>query len=297
MLIFGCYEIRTECESCGQPVPINGPMRTIACSYCFHRVEITPDRYKSLLADLLEEYDELADGEGRGGQMISDRTYHYGYWRVPPRCRACKKPLELGAVDLGTSGELACPCGQRYASFPAPDWLIAELPTAAQCYCADREPQPVEGADGTLELVEVHEDAPEPVVMACPQCGGALKITVESDRVHECQYCQSNVYIPDPLWRRLHPVKQVHEWWLGFEQAQVGRSLEPEDSWTAGELTAVSDAEETIEDPSAVAPFDVASDDDATIDVVDVGDDRLFMLVAFAIIAGGVGILLAILVL
>jgi hypothetical protein len=48
--------------------------------------------------------------------------------------------------------------------------------------------------------------------MSCPQCAGALQVTAESERTVTCQYCQSAVYLPDPLWQRLHPVR-IAAWW------------------------------------------------------------------------------------
>jgi hypothetical protein len=53
--------------------------------------------------------------------------------------------------------------------------------------------------------------------MTCPQCGAALHLTAESQRTTTCQFCHVDVFLPDELWRCLHPVKVVQPWWVRFE--------------------------------------------------------------------------------
>jgi hypothetical protein len=241
---YGCYELRTECDDCGNPVPINGPLRKIQCSYCMETLELEPERVKGLLEDLVNDYHELGEREGRGGTIMSDRTYKYGYWRLPPRCRACEKPLDLeGAPD---DGEIVCACGKRTAIYPAPDWLKALLP-AERVVGAERE-----GPEGEAPPIWGSDEAAlEPIVMACPQCGGALKVSQESDRVCRCEYCETQVFIPDALWRRLHPVKKTTEWFVLYTDPHRAKPAPPE---PVGPI--LSDAPVTAaisEDPTAMA--------------------------------------------
>jgi hypothetical protein len=86
------------------------------------------------------------------------------------------------------------------------------VPTAVQIYAVD----PGAGAAGAGAAPHV-EDAARPVVMACPHCGGALRLSGESERLVPCQFCKADVYLPDDLWRRLHPAKTVREWFVRFE--------------------------------------------------------------------------------
>src|SRR5258708_39741314 len=53
--------------------------------------------------------------------------------------------------------------------------------------------------------------------MTCPQCGGALHIPADTNRTTTCQFCSVDFYLPDDLWRRLHPVKVVEPWCVRFE--------------------------------------------------------------------------------
>jgi hypothetical protein len=55
-------------------------------------------------------------------------------------------------------------------------------------------------------------------MMACMGCGAALGITVESPRITTCEYCQVENFLPDPLWRRLHPVKKRVPWYVRYRR-------------------------------------------------------------------------------
>jgi hypothetical protein len=39
-----------------------------------------------------------------------------------------------------------------------------------------------------------------------------LMITAADERVIECRYCTTSVFLPDELWRRLHPAKTMLAW-------------------------------------------------------------------------------------
>jgi hypothetical protein len=72
-------------------------------------------------------------------------------------------------------------------------------------------------------------EAARPVLMQCPGCGGPLAITHDSPRTTRCQHCKADVYLPDDLWRRLHPAKTVREWYVRFE-GETDREREAENA-------------------------------------------------------------------
>jgi len=206
---YGCFEIRTSCSGCGQPVPVNGPFREVTCSSCFSSVRIPPDIIAGFMNDFEEEYEGRAEGEGSGGTLMSGSgTYKYGQWRLAPRCSLCKKPLVLP----DSPGEISCECGAKYFCYETPEWLAGLVPSLRQCIS-----QEAPSSEGTSKDHVFTGESQKPVVMSCPQCSGALSITAASDRIMSCRYCDSEVYIPDAVWTRLHPVKKVQEWFACFE--------------------------------------------------------------------------------
>jgi hypothetical protein len=138
-----------------------------------------------------------------------------------PKCRKCDASVPLGALasKVGGEGVIACPsCGEGLPTFPAPDWLKEALPGVLQIFGAEREAN--EGGEDAGALLEPPADV-KPIAMACPQCGGGLLITAADERVTDCRYCNTSIYLPDELWKRLHPVKTMAVWTVTFTGSKL----------------------------------------------------------------------------
>ncbi len=215
---YGCFELSTTCGSCGQPTPVNGPLRRITCGSCHKPIVISSDIIGGFFNEFENERESLGAGEGRAGTLMSGAgTYKYKYRALMPKCAGCGTPLP--EFDAHTDRTNSCEtCGAKMEVYPAPPWLIEIVPSAVQCMSPERET-----TGGGKQIVQPDESSPAPVVMSCPQCGGALKITEESERVLTCGYCRVDVYIPDAVWTRLHPAKGTAEWFVRFEGKTAAR--------------------------------------------------------------------------
>lgn len=125
-----------------------------------------------------------------------------------PKCTACQSKLDLAAYKPGMTGELTCTCGKTMPTEPTPEWVRAFDPKAVQLF--NVAPQ----ASGAAPVVATA--AAKPVSFGCPECGANLKVTADSPRVLECQYCKTDLFLPDALWRALHPVRKRGAWYVQF---------------------------------------------------------------------------------
>lgn len=209
---YGCFEIRTNCGNCGQSVPVNGPFREIICSSCYKPVRIPTDNLAGFFNDFDEEYPGYEEGDGSGGTLMGGGgTFEYKYRRLNPRCGNCRTKLPELTPD--TEKSVNCDkCGTAMYVYPSFLWMKEIAPSAVQCISPERETS----SDGKPQL-KTDEEAVKPVVMSCPQCGGTLSITEKSERILKCKYCTVDVYIPDAVWARLHPVQGTEEWFIRFE--------------------------------------------------------------------------------
>jgi hypothetical protein len=66
--------------------------------------------------------------------------------------------------------------------------------------------------------------------MACPRCGGGLEITETSGRLFQCNFCSVDVYLPDEIWRRLHPLKKMLPLYIGFKGKSAWRQEQEADA-------------------------------------------------------------------
>ena len=177
---------------------------------------LSPDIIADFLNDFEEEYEGLSEGQGRGGTLMSGSgTFKYSYWRLEPRCSSCKKPLSIPEVQ-GNSIVRCSECNASYYVFSIPEWLQKLVPSAR--FCCAPQPLSIENEDSGMVI---DEDSAKPVVMSCPQCAGVLSVSARSERIMECGYCNSEVYVPDAIWKRLHPVRKTEEWFVCFEGRNI----------------------------------------------------------------------------
>jgi len=101
-------------------------------------------------------------------------------------------------------------CGKEHYVSPVPEWLKHSVPSAEIIVTA----QPVSDRNGVV--LKLNEGSLKPIVMTCPQCSGALTVSDGSERIQNCTYCNTEVYVPDAIWQKLHPANKTVEWFVGF---------------------------------------------------------------------------------
>ena len=204
------FKVRTACPECGESLILDGPIRAIRCNACQSSLQIGPKEWKRIL-----DARSMDDVKRRVGSVVlgfaSEYTFHARVGPEQPKCTACGKQIDITGVAPGTDGQIACACGQTMTTHPAPDWLREIEPKAAQLFGAVREERNQD------ESPVVTPQANRPVSFGCPDCGANLKITVETPRILECHYCKADLFLPDPLWRALHPVRKRTAWYVAFK--------------------------------------------------------------------------------
>ncbi len=212
---YGSISARTECNHCGAPLPLNAPAREVTCAQCMGTVAVSPKIWGMLLVDLDEQYETLGEGQGRTVNALLDgRKVVYDIKREMPRCEKCSAPFQVAMWQVGTSRNIACTqCGDPASTEPAPPWLGQVAPNARQLYLVDPDPRLAASSPVPLSPAA----APRPVALACPSCGAGLEFTADHPRITPCRFCGVDVYLPDQVWRRLHPVKVVTPFYVRFE--------------------------------------------------------------------------------
>ena len=194
--------MRDHCVHCGAALPILGPLRSITCSACQKATPIEAIDWGPLLVHAVHGFDSWNQ---KGHSLLSSRVP-----RAVPACASCSTPMPLEKLPIGVDTTTTCACGAPLTAFPPPPWLKEELPALLQLYGAERETT-------AGEAIPVNTRGSAPIVMACPKCGAALSLTAESQRTTACTFCQASVYLPDDLWRSLHPVKTARAWSFAYQ--------------------------------------------------------------------------------
>ena len=190
--------VMDKCPKCGNPLQIPGPHLDLLCDHCLETSEAKP-KYWDIIPSALE-YSSESPGKASGWSQ-NFRT-DIDCMITAPKCPSCKTLLPAARIAAGTDGDTLCPsCGEDINTYPAPEWLKKVCPNVEQIFGAEKSGQ-----------IETDSSKVKPITFLCPDCNGNLKITAKEARVITCQYCDSDCYLPDGLWRRLHPVR-TRSWW------------------------------------------------------------------------------------
>ena len=217
---FAHIEAKSKCPKCGNPIYLNGPTAEILCSYCLEEYTINKDIPLDLV---LTPFNEL--NKASGNDISYDCfSYNYTFGQSAPRCPSCKEKLnKKRLIGIGDSDiwNVQCEsCGEKIQCGKIPTWIQKKVPSAKIAINALFEIQKVK-----------EEETPKisGIVFSCPKCGGGLDIDGK-DRMIKCKFCDSNVYLPDDLWLRLHPVKTVKRWYVGYSEirfTKIKAKIEP----------------------------------------------------------------------
>jgi ribosomal protein S27AE len=213
---YGIFKVMVTCPHCGNPMPVNGPQRQPICRSCQKEVGIAAETWSGILGDYLKDYKSLEPGSGNNSTIMGEITLKCTSVKLPPpdaACTKCETNWDLASVKDGTDGTIACKkCGYKSPTFPPPDWLKALVPAARQIFFGERD------RSGTPEGVpDPNAAAAKPIALACPQCGGGLLITAQTERTLPCTYCKVDVFLPDAVWLKLHPAKEAKFWLVRFQ--------------------------------------------------------------------------------
>lgn len=208
-MIYTSIEMRSECEKCGKPLMINGPLRKVPCKSCQKTLKIHPMSWKTLLEGLIEDIKNVKPGEGRQSHTFAaDFQRDYTAIRENPCCFACSAPLKNIPSSLKGEKIIPCPkCSHENIAMEAPRWLKKVIPEISVLINASLLED-----EGKSEKITARG---KPIHFTCPACSGNLKLD-GSSRLINCEYCGGDIYLPDDLWLIMHPVDTVQKWYIGF---------------------------------------------------------------------------------
>jgi hypothetical protein len=197
---------------CGQPIPVNAPEESVHCDHCQNDLPLPVAMWVGILRDFDESHEKIsAEKAASTTRDFDGMIAHFAYRRSTPHCEKCNAPYGIERIDDGATQDIFCTsCGDPGSTMPPVPRLKHAIHTLAQIFLTDPR-----GAALHKQQLEVGQGA-SPVIMQCPGCGAPLRVTAASPRTVHCDHCSADVYLPDDLWRRLHPAKTVREWYARF---------------------------------------------------------------------------------
>lgn len=194
-----------RCDECGGIHPLNGVSPRAPCDHCGHVRTMDAEVWRERIFDKSRVVLDQAWGVSTSVNTTGGlgETW-FGAMKTPPLCRRCHHLISWAEVEAGNAeGFVRCNrCAEPMAVRGVPRWLA---PVAGRAFALVGDAEPLPPAQAT------------PVVFGCPACGATLRLDGLS-RIVRCEFCSSDVFLPDELWRRFHPVRRRTAWWILFER-------------------------------------------------------------------------------
>ena len=200
------------CPKCDDSIKINGPLRKIHCNACQNNFEIPVKYWKENLSDALEWIiTDMDEGQGYNMKQFGQFETNWSLYELAPRCDNCGTAFSIKNIVVKKEEELTCKdCGTKGSIAPVPEWLKNAVPSADFLVNAQLDD----------DLGSKEPAISGGIALNCPQCKGSLIIDGK-DRLVPCRYCGVNIYLPDDLWLRLHPVSVKKRWFLVYDKEEV----------------------------------------------------------------------------
>jgi hypothetical protein len=216
-----CFEIKTKCGYCGNPLLINALVNDVFCSKCQKTNKLSNDLWYSILDDAVKEVPDMDMNQAQTStSFMGEYTFNLLYGKQDARCDECKTVIDINAIKIITNkSTYECKkCKSMIQLRPAPEFVNKKFPSAKW----------VVGEDSNLIITgkKKHKipEAAKPVLFTCPSCAGNLEID-GTDRMVICEFCDSQIYLPDDLWFRLHPAKMIDRWYLCLDESVIEEKI------------------------------------------------------------------------
>ncbi len=195
---FARYKINVNCTECGKLIALNGPYQILKCDFCLNENRLENEFWSDIFEESYSEWSR-------------DDTFNVEYEFCSPRCSECGNELDTAAIAESESKINCQKCGHENTNFPAPEWFTKierHGLKPARIICGERE-------HGTAKK---RYNKVKPIAFQCISCGAALTIDEDTPRNCTCSHCGTVQYLPDPLWKAIHPVKKRKDWYIYFSQ-------------------------------------------------------------------------------
>lgn len=177
------------CGSCGNPVPLQGPVESETCPQCSGLVPVPPTVWPGLLG--------LSEVRGQKPGVWQTRSFRErGGWMVDariavldaPECPSCQGAIPVDREAWRAPAfDVTCPtCGVVVRFCPPPAGLTKVQLGPTHLATLVSTPLP-----------RIEADAQGVVTLVCPSCGAALEPDDKGRRAVTCGHCGVSVVVPE----------------------------------------------------------------------------------------------------
>lgn len=187
--VTGINEIQV-CQNCGK----NIMLEKFFTSQLLGAADITKYMYAYLSGNV-----EQIGGTGGAG---STGSYRLAYSSMPAHCEECGVNIDETEIlnALKEKRPVTCSnCGHKMPVKPADNFIKNFHPKAIA----------VVNDSGGFDSDDRSAEKNSMVIFKCMGCGAGLELNTDTGRTMKCSFCGNENYLPDAVWTKLHPDKEI----------------------------------------------------------------------------------------
>lgn len=207
MIKTSTFQIQIVCPGCNSYHAVCGIVDFDTCQNCGKSINV-----RSILNDRMFGFmdkEKYINGYLAGSveQIGGTGAYKVLYTSMPPVCEECQAVLDEAMLMKAIEDvkPVACPACSHKMPVRGADPEIREFHPKAIGVINDSHGKDVN---------EKNTEKTEMFVFKCMTCGAGLELTGDTKRTIKCNYCDNENYLPDSIWTKLHPNKEVQPLYL-----------------------------------------------------------------------------------
>lgn len=178
------------CQNCGKNISLSGFFR----SKLFGGADVEKYMYAFLTGNV-----EQMGGSGGVGNTGS---YKLSYSSMPVYCEECSENIDENEITgaINEKRPVRCPKCSHAMPMKEADYFIKSFHPKAIAIIND---------SGGIDEAEKNTGKSSMLVFSCMSCGAGLELNSDTGRTMKCNFCGNENYLPDAIWTKLHPNKEV----------------------------------------------------------------------------------------
>lgn len=202
MIKTSTFQIQIVCPGCNNYHAVSGIVDFDTCQNCGKSINVSSilnDRMFSFM-DRVKYMNGFLSGSIE--QMGGAGAYKLLYSSMPAHCEECFTALDTALLvnSLENKKPVTCPKCSHKMPVREADAGVKEFHPKAIGVINDSH---------GVDFAEKNVDKDSMLVFKCMTCGAGLELTGETKRTIMCRYCDNENYLPDSIWTKLHPNKEV----------------------------------------------------------------------------------------
>ncbi|MEO8513115.1 MAG: hypothetical protein ABI543_06135 [Ignavibacteria bacterium] len=201
MIKTSTFQIQIVCPGCNNYVAVSGITDFDTCQNCGKQVNVSAVINDKMFGFM--DKTKYMNGYLSGSiEQMGAGAYKLLYSSMQPYCEECFAVIDEASMleAINTEKPFTCKaCGHKMPSRGAGAELREFHPKAIGV---------INDSYG-FDYAEKNVDKDQMFVFKCMTCGAGLELTGETKRTIKCKFCNNENYLPDSIWGKLHPNKEV----------------------------------------------------------------------------------------